>query len=595
MTWLTGLKPPDRYSPSQWAEKCRLLPPQDNAEPGRFRFTRTPYMRGMVDVVAETGVEEVVLVCGTQVGKTTAEENILGYWIDNDPGPVLIVKSTEADVGEYIKERVRPMLESSLAQHVSQDRDDNTLRAIKLDTMPLYFGWAGSPGSLASRPCRYVIGDELDKWPPFAGREADPQSLARERTATYLHRRRLIWASTPTTRDGAIWKAWEACGDRRYFYVPCPHCHEMQRLVWDRVKWVKLAESDPIKRADEIERAGLAWYECSKCKGRIEECHKPKMLEAGEWRNETDAKSKRVGFHLSSLYSPWRSFASMAAEWIRAESDIAAVMNFKNSRLAEPFENVVKTATASAIRDRLANAPMPGSLPDWATTIFATADTQKDWFKLHIRAWGGGYRSQLLLEAVCQSFDELYQLAFSTKFGTSTASYLLIDSGGTTNEDGVSRTNEVYEFSLKDPGRILPTKGASREKQRPWTVTQLPNGVTLYLIDSNYYKDMLARLIANPDQTKWQIHKGVSDQYISEMGNEHKILDRTNHKMTWQKKTSGARVEAWDCEVLQCAAADMADLGVVQQKPIQREQPAATVQASVTSGGNWLTSHRGRY
>jgi phage terminase large subunit GpA-like protein len=581
--------------PSEWAEEFFVLPEKGNAEPGKFRFSRTPYLRGVVDAFIETGVEEIVFVSGTRVGKTTASQIQLGYRINNDPGSTLMVMPSESAAEERVKDKIRPVLQlESVRQHLSPDPHKNTLSRIELDSMDIYTGWAGSPQSLGDKTCRYVDLDEVDKFPPFAGREADPISLAKERTGTYGHRRRHYITSTPTTREGAIWKAWEGCGDRRHYHVPCPHCQTMQRLVWDRVKWPRLAETDPIKRADEIERAGMAWYECESCKGRIEESHKPKMLEAGEWRNETGSKSKRVGFHLSSLYSPWRSFASMAAEFIRAEGDLPATMNFRNSRLAEPFENVVKAAASSAIRDRLAAAPMPGTLPDWATAIFATADTQKDWFKLHIRAWGGGYRSQLLLEAVCNSFDELYNLAFSTKFGTATANYLLIDSGGTKNDDGSSRTNEVYEFSQRDPGRILPTKGASNPMRRPWNMTTLPSGVNLYMIDTQYFKDMLARLISDPDQTKWQIHRGVSDGYISEMGNEHKIIDRANHKMSWQKKTSGARVEAWDCEVLQCAAADMANLGTVELQPI-KQPPAATPQTREPAGGNWLTSHKGRY
>ncbi len=100
-----------------------------------------------------------------------------------------------------------------------------------------------------------------------------------------------------------------------------------------------------------IEQGRLAWYECSntQCGGRITDAHKPKMLERGVWVSDgqtvsPDGKvmgrrpgSKRVGFHLSSLYSPWRTFSDMAAEFIRAEGDVAATMNFRNSRLAEPF------------------------------------------------------------------------------------------------------------------------------------------------------------------------------------------------------------------------------------------------------------------
>jgi phage terminase large subunit GpA-like protein len=543
----------------------------------------------MADAPAEPLVREVVIVAGTQIAKTTTIENILGHWIDDDPGPCLIVKPSESDVGEYIKERIRPLLDNSLAEHVSSNRDDNTLRAIKLDTMPLYFGWAGSPGSLASRPCRYVLLDECDKFPPFAGREADPISLARERLATYLHRARLVMTSTPTTRDGAIWKAWESCGDRRFYFVPCPHCGEMQRLIWQQVKWQKLAIEDSIKRGDEIEQCRLAWYECisGKCP-KIQESHKPKMLERGEWRNETGQTSPRVGFHLNSLYSPWRTFASMAAEFIRAEHDIAAMMNFRNSRLAEPFENIASSTRPSMIRDKIAAGAARNIVPDWAVALFCTVDTQKDWFKLHIRAWGPLYRSQLVLEAVCESFDEVYRIGLQSVYETASGGKMqphamLIDSGG-------DRTNEVYQFALRDPGRIIPTKGASHAMRRPWQNAPQPNGLVLRWIDTSFYKDMLTRLIH--EQDKWAVHEGVTEQYVIEMASEHKIIDRNTGKSRWMPKTSGARVEAWDCEVLQCAAADMAQLGSMPAAPVAE----APYEPEPRGGdSNWFTGHKGRW
>jgi phage terminase large subunit GpA-like protein len=589
-TWATAWQPRRRVAPSEWAERYRVLPLQGNAEPGRFRFARTPYMRGVVDAI-QSEATDVVIIAGTQVGKTTALENLLGYWIDNDPGPALIVKPSETDVGEYIKERVRPLLESSLAQHICSGRDDNTLRSIKLDTMPLYFGWAGSPGSLASRPCRYVLLDECDKFPPFAGREADPISLARERLATYGHRARLVMTSTPTTRDGAIWKAWESCGDRRFYFVPCTHCGETQRLVWQQVKWPKLAIEDSIKRGDEIEQSRLAWYECVKCKGRIEESHKPKMLERGEWRNETGQTSPRVGFHLNSLYSPWRTFASMAAEFIRAENDSAATMNFRNSRLAEPFENVSSSTKPSLIRDKIASGAERNIVPDWAVALFTTVDTQKDWFKLHIRAWGPLYRSQLVLEAVCESFEEVYRIGLESVYvkdggGKMQPHAMLIDSGG-------DRTNEVYQFALRDPGRIMPTKGASHAMRRPWMNAPQPNGVVLRYVDTSFYKDMLTRLIHEPD--KWAVHEGVSEQYIVEMASEHKIIDRNTGKSRWLPKHSGARVEAWDCEVLQCVAADMAQLGSMPSAPPPDNDIQDPAPRRPDDGTNWFTSHKGRW
>lgn len=199
----------------------------------------------------------------------------------------------------------------------------------------------------------------------------------------------------------------------------------------------------------------------------------------------------------------------------------------------------------------------------------------------------------LIAEVVCRTFDELYRLAFESPYPIDgdpnrrmACHALLIDSGG-------DRTNEVYEFANRDPGRIIPTKGASHAMRRPYTESMLPQGCQLRLIDTEHYKDMLARLIVDGD--KWQVYRGVSDQFCAEMANEHKIVDRSTGKLRWVKKTSGARVEAWDCEVLQCAAADMAALGampVAAPAPPQHQAPNV---AQSQGRGNWLTGHKGRW
>jgi phage terminase large subunit GpA-like protein len=573
--WCAGAwAPPAKLKPSEWVEAHRVLPVGVTAEPGPMRLDRTPYVRGILDAVADPLVEEITWVKPTQVGGSETGRNLLGYWIDVDPGPCLVVMPDEKSGKEAIEERIRPMLESSpkLRAHVSSRAWDNKLSSIKLDTMPIFVGWAGSPQSLASRPCRYVFFDECDKYPPFAAREADPISLGTERTATYGHRRKIVKTSTPTTREGPIWRAWEACGDRRHYHVPCPHCGTYQRLLWQQVKWPKLNEPDKVKLADQVEQARLAWYECQSCKGRIDDRHKPKMLSAGRWESDSPgAASKRVGFHLNAIYSPWRTFAAIAAEFIRANGDPGATMNFRNSWLAEPFENLITTTRPSAIRDKAMSAGKPGEVPQGASALIATADTQKDHFYWTVRWWGYGYRSGLVAHGICQTFDELQRICLESRFAfaggsTITPSHLLLDSGG-------DRTNEVYQFALRDPGRIVPCKGSSHQMSRPWTNSPQPNGLVLRWVDTGYFKDMLARLINDPDQAKWMPNSTVDDDYCQQMASEHKIIDRKSGKTKWEPVTSGARNHLWDCEVLQCVAADMLQLGhAAPLEPQQQEQ-----------------------
>ena len=575
-----------------------------------WRNERTPYLVGIMDAFAEPGVEEIVFLKATQIGGSEALRNLLGFWIDNDPGPCMVVMPDEKSAEEAVKERIVPMLNASpaLTRHVSRDKANNKKTALHLDTMSVYIGWSGSAQSLASRPCRYVLFDEVDKYAAFAGDEADPISLGTERTKTFLHRKRIGKISTPTTRDGNICKAFEACGDKRFYNVPCPHCQEYQRLLWQNCKYPKLPEPDKSKRADTISTQRLAWYECSKCKGRIEDRHKPAMLLKGVWLSEGHQTidrdgnvtgdrpiTKRVGFHLNSLYSPWVTFSDMAAKWILAESDPGATMNFRNSWLAEPDEQVQTKVRPSLVRDKIAGAAPSLKIPSWASAVFACADTQKDHFYFSIRAWGYGLRSQLIHHGSAQSFEELYRVCLESKFQTDSGlqvspNAMLIDSGG-------NRTDEVYQFAAKDPGRIFPCKGASHQMRRPWTLSKVGSaGVNLYLLDTGYFKDMLARLMVGRIESdgvsveQWAVNSETSEDYCLQMANEHKVIDRKSGRMVWQLTSQGAPNHFWDCETLQCAAADMANIAVT---PTQANRDESTRNES--GGDNWVTAHKGRW
>ena len=230
---------PEKLKASQWAEKFRVLPARTCRQPGPLRLrARTPYMVGVIDAVHEPGVEEIVFMAGTQVGKSTAAESLIGHWIDNDPGPILLVLPDEEAARKVVKERIRPLIEAEpVASHLSDRSHDNTLTGIEFDSCSLYLAWAGSPSALARRAARYVLLDEVDKYPSFSGREADPISLAIERTQTFGYRRKIFITSTPTVHTGAIWRAWEAAGDKRRFHMPCPHCGQYQYLIFDQVKF----------------------------------------------------------------------------------------------------------------------------------------------------------------------------------------------------------------------------------------------------------------------------------------------------------------------------------------------------------------------
>ncbi len=284
--------PPSKLKPSEWTELNRIIPASMSAEPGKWTW-RNPYLKGIMDAVVEPGVEEVVFLKAVQVGFSECLRNLMGYWIDVDAGPLLVVMPDQKSGEEFVNERLRPTLESTpaLKRHQSERAWDNTLTVVKLSTMPIYVGWAGSVQSLATRPCRYVVFDEIDKPNYTQTPQGDPIALGTKRTETYLHRARIIKGSTPTTRTGNVWRAWEACGDKRHYHVPCPHCHKFQALSFPQIKWSKHDE-DKIRLADQVEREKLAWYECRFCDGRISDKHKPLMLAKGVWVSEGQSRHR---------------------------------------------------------------------------------------------------------------------------------------------------------------------------------------------------------------------------------------------------------------------------------------------------------------
>lgn len=517
-----------------------------------------------MDATVEPGNEQVVMLKPTQVGFSEMQRNLLGYWIDRDPGPSLIVMPSQQSAEEAMEERIRPLLRETPAvrKHLSDRREDNKLSTTRLDTMSLHIGWAGSPQALASRPIRYLLPDEVDKYPPFAGRESDPISLALKRLSTFGHRARMVAGSTPTTRHGNIWRLWESCTDRRRFFVPCPHCSHMQSLSWVNVRYP--ARADDVERsihAEKVEASSLAFYECESCKGRIDDSHKPRMLLKGEWRSEVPgAANRRIGFHLNSLYSPWLTFSKLAGEFIRAVDDPALMMDFRNSRLAEPFEERASATDVSIIRKKIPLSGPPRTVPSWARLLIGTIDVQSDHLWYVVRAWGAGKRSALVRYGTALSFDEARRIMFEAPDfhvdGTGEAAAVMV-CGIDARGFGGKRRDEVYTFAQSDP-RIWPMVGAGSSQVAPVTEKRVAGyQIITRTTNPNYWKDVLHGYIHDEDPTRWLPHSMVGDDYLRQLASEHKIFDPHTSNFTWEPVTKNAPNHLWDCEYMQCCVAEL--------------------------------------
>ncbi len=602
--------PRERWTPSQWAENCRVLTDLEGAsEPGPYRLDRTPYWRFVLDLAADATIEEIVCLKGAQIGWSELCRNVFGYWVDLDPGPTMILMPDQKSAEDFKTERIDPLIRSTDAvrRHLTTRAWDDTKHRIIFDTMSVFFVWAGSKSGTKSRPIRRLICEEPDEYPAFSSTGGDPLSKAEKRLTTYRDkgRAKILIGGTPTTRLGNTWKRWEMCSVRYHFWVPCPHCNGYQLLQWKQLKWPAAEPGEERARhAERVKSVGLAFYECEHCKGRIDDHHKPRMMMRGVPAAEDQAvtqdgrvvgparTSRRVGVKISGLYSPWVLFGQLASEWIEAQGDPNALADFINQRLAEPFEEQRAKTEPTFIEEKSKGAPPPMVVPKWARLLIATADTQgadeqSGYFWYVVRAWGYDYRSQLIDFGVASSKAELRQRTIDKQFpieggGQASPMGLWPDSGG-------PRWSEVYQMAQADQ-RVHPTKGAAHK--RTWMVDERPqkkHGVILWEIDTEQSKDLLHRLIHDPDRTKWMPHSEITPDYCSQMCAESKVFNPTEKREEWVEIVKNNN-HLWDCEHQQAAVAWRLGAGMPEPSAPPQEE-----KQSGDSASNWLNRGRGKW
>ena len=114
-----------------------------------------------MDAISDPSVENVVVMSSSQVGKTELENNALGYYIHQDPAPIMLVMPTERDAETWSKDRFAPMardtpcLHSKIGDPKSRDGSNKILHK-KFPGGHLTIVGANAPSGLASRPIRIL-------------------------------------------------------------------------------------------------------------------------------------------------------------------------------------------------------------------------------------------------------------------------------------------------------------------------------------------------------------------------------------------------------------------------------------------------------
>ena len=197
-------KPPERLTVSEWAVRHRRLSPEGSAFTGRFRLEAAPYQQEPMEAVNDTDVQSVVLMWASQTGKTEVINNVVGFFICEEPSPMLVLQPTLDMAETWSKDRLAPMVRDTavltdLVADAKARDSGNTVLHKRFTGGHITVAGANSPASLSSRPIRVVLCDEVDRYPQSAGAEGDPISLAQKRSDTFFNSVH-VTTSTPTIK-----------------------------------------------------------------------------------------------------------------------------------------------------------------------------------------------------------------------------------------------------------------------------------------------------------------------------------------------------------------------------------------------------------
>lgn len=543
--------PPDR-SVSEWADQERKLSSESSAEPGQWITARAEYQRGIMDAACDAAVHTVVIMSSAQVGKTEFLLNVIGYFIDQEPSPILLTQPTLEMSQAFSKDRVAPMLRDTpaLRGKVKEAKSRSSGNTMLHKTFPgghITMAGANSPASLASRPVRAYLGDEIDRYPASAGTEGDPVNLGRKRTQTFWNRLVLL-TSTPTIKGASRIEAEYELSDQRKYYVPCPHCEHMQPLVWAQVNW---EGKSPLE----------AMYCCEGCGGLWSEIERKHAVKRGQWR-ATESFNGRAGFHLNELYSPWSTLADIVQSFLEAKNSPETLQTWTNTVLGETWElrgDELDHSSLYARREYYAS-----QVPRGACVLTAAADVQDDRIEVGVEGWGPGeenwkidYRvfygdpaQPELWRRLRDYLDTRYEHESGSSLGIACAT---IDSHG-------HYTEQVYKFVKPlESRRVYAIRGRGSDGTFVNKPTRNNNQkVMLFTLGVDTGKEVLAARMKILEPGAGYVHFPVGDvfneEYFSQLTAETCITEKVRGvaKRVWKKIRP--RNEAWDISVYNLAA-----------------------------------------
>ena len=584
---LSGMKPPEDLTVSQWADKNRRLTSESSAEVGKWRTSRTPYMFDILDSFTDPLIEHIVVVAASQVGKSETINNMVGYCIDQDPGPILLIQPTIDDVKRYSEMRIAPMIRETrcLKRKVADPKSRDAANTKRQKSFPggvLVMTGSNVAHDLSSMPIRYVFGDERDRWATSAGSEGDPWELAVARTRTFYNKK-MVEVSTPTVKGASAIENSYNLGTMERWKTQCPHCGEYVEVKFDNIRFEYEAAEKGDKKIFHITEL---FYVCPEC-GGISDEHTMKNQPAKWVATVPEARKhhKTRSFWLTAWVSPWATWESIILQFLQAGTDSAKLQVVYNTQFGELWEERGDMASEDDVMAR--REVYEAEVPDGVLLLTCGVDTQDDRLEYEVvghRRFGEtwGIKKGVILgrpdtEEVWERLDEVLSHKYKFKSGVSLQiSLTFIDEGG-------HFTQEVRQHCLaRQYDHVFAIKGANRpdipytappKKQKIVVNGKVIGQVWVYEIGVNAGKqkivDNLRVQSPGANYCHFPLRDDYGKQFFKQLMSEHlAYVPKLKHPWQWQKIPGHERNEAFDIRNYNLAACEILspDWDAIEQK-----------------------------
>jgi len=560
-----GLKPTPNLSLSEWADENFWLPKEGNVEPGKFRSSRTPYLKEIMDNLSpHSPVEYTIVIKGTQLGFTTVGLVWFAYTVDIDPASMMMLMPTLNTARRHSKKKVKPTIETNpcLRGKIKEARSRDSGNTMMLKEFPggdLTIAGANSGADMRNLSVQKQIQDELDGYPLDVDDEGDPSDLSENRSDAYGERAKFYKLSTPKIKQTSLITREFEDSDQRHYHVPCPFCGYKQILRWEYFRFTY--QEKTYQLMSEVT------FQCISCNEEIHEHYKTFMLENGEWVPHNPGNERR-GYHLSSFYSPlgWLSWKKIVKQFLKARKEQKKGNNgpmkrWINTRLAEAWDEGEDAAgEVNPYGRREVYGPR---VPMAAGFLTCIVDVQKDRLEAEVTAWGPGEESWKMEHKIIygdpqqkhhQCWAELDEYIGRTWTHESGAKIkvdiTLVDSG--------AFTENVYHFVRpRQSRRVYAIKGA-KEHDSPLVSRGTWNKlmkIRLFHIGGNVAKDVLYARLQIEDPGPGYIHFPMSydEEYFRQLTSEKVVHDKKGRRL-YEKH---GKNEAVDLNVYALAALAM--------------------------------------